>query len=460
MWVLYMQVKKNKLRDEKINKENRGKLKRLRANKIRRKYLRLYQVLGKCRMVQVKRVQSKMIIEHPATISTMKQLLESHVSGGYNLALPTPFCRAHLPPKDTIMVLETKTGEQYEAKYLARHFRLSGGWRKFARDNKLEAGDVVVFTLVEATKFKVYIIRTSANEVTLPVHLLNPVNHVKQSVSSQTTNQKLIIYRRGKEHQVAEIYNRRSLRLKLKNAGAGSMLYPGEILFSNITNFEDFKAIMHELLQNHKLPYSTLHDYYELCCSQNAFLHAHLLKGINPTLNYQIITEAIKRIIFETVSIANALKTCKLSTFLYKCSLWEDTLNAYEGLGMNVGFLLARLHHLRSLVFSLEGAADHRSRYKEASHERGLAEGEVKKLKLVLAKLRKVSDDMKLKPLEDKYREGNSWLACVQAEITNLEVLLAELQKFFSQYDAHIESLKLNAKRHEFEFREELSAPW
>lgn len=72
-------------------------------------------------------------------------------------ALPTPFYTAHLPPKDTIMVLETKTGEQYEAKYLARHFRLSGGWRKFARDNKLEAGDVVVFTLVEATKFKVVV---------------------------------------------------------------------------------------------------------------------------------------------------------------------------------------------------------------------------------------------------------------------------------------------------------------
>lgn len=69
--------------------------------------------------------------------------------------LPSAYCRAHLPSVDTIMLLETETGEQYETKYLPRHCRLSGGWSRFAMNMKLEEGDAVIFHLVEAAKFKV-----------------------------------------------------------------------------------------------------------------------------------------------------------------------------------------------------------------------------------------------------------------------------------------------------------------
>ncbi|KAL2906195.1 hypothetical protein RDABS01_004905 [Bienertia sinuspersici] len=353
---------------------------------------------------------------------------------------------------DTVMVLETEAGEQYETKYLPRLFRLSAGWRRFTLDKKLEVGDAVVFRLVEPTKFKVSFIRTnSANEVNppvhLPVHLLHPVNHVNRRVSNKTNNYQLIVYKRG-VHQVTENCSPKSQRPKTRNTG-GSILLRKGILFSNITTFEEFEAAIQDLLQNHELPYGALHDYYELCCCQNAFLHEHLFEEFNPKLNGPIIIEAMKKIILDTVGLANALRTCKLSTFLHKYAMWDHTLSTYQTLGMNVGFLHARLHHLRS--FAVKAEAE-KSRYKEACNERGFTEGEVRKLDVILAKLRelKAIASAKLNPL----------VFAVEAEIKDLEVLLAKFEKFFGQYDAHIDALKLEAKNCELKFKEEASTSW
>ena len=71
--------------------------------------------------------------------------------------LPTTFCRQYLPAKDTIMILETEAGEQYKAKYLPRSLILSGGWLRFAKEMNLKVGDIAVFHLVSATKFKVVV---------------------------------------------------------------------------------------------------------------------------------------------------------------------------------------------------------------------------------------------------------------------------------------------------------------
>lgn len=65
------------------------------------------------------------------------------------------FCKRHLPDKDTTITLEDESGREYKTKYIACKTGLSAGWRQFSAVHKLLDGDVVVFQLVEPTKFKV-----------------------------------------------------------------------------------------------------------------------------------------------------------------------------------------------------------------------------------------------------------------------------------------------------------------
>ncbi|KNA10957.1 hypothetical protein SOVF_139420 [Spinacia oleracea] len=426
------------------------KIKELRAKKFWRKDLVVPQVLGKGDLVHAKNIQSELDFEHPVTV---KWLMKGNISRGGTLALPAPYCRAHLPVIVTNMVLETETGEQYTTKYLPQSCRLSAGWFRFVTKMRLEEGDAVVLHLIEAAKFKVYIIRANAKEVNLPNHLLDLLSHVKQSIPCKADSRQLIVYTR-KVDRIEQQLRWKSARLKSRN-GEGSILVGQGVLFSNITSFEEFKAVMNKLIQNHQLPHYALHDYYQLCCNQNAFLHAHLFRGFNPRLNNQIIAGAITRIILDTVNIANELSTCKLSTFLQKYELWDQSLKTYEAYGMNVSFILARLQHLKNLAVSSEGATD-RSRYEEACHENERAKGEVRKLDLILAKLQ----TLELKLGEETYRQGYSLAKCVKAEIGSLEVLIQELGEFLSQYDAHIQELKLKVKAHEYKFHEKVSTPW
>lgn len=66
-----------------------------------------------------------------------------------------PFCKNHLPRKDTPVILESETGEEFEIKYIAEKTGLSAGWRKYCTAHKLVEGDVLVFQLVAPTRFKV-----------------------------------------------------------------------------------------------------------------------------------------------------------------------------------------------------------------------------------------------------------------------------------------------------------------
>lgn len=66
------------------------------------------------------------------------------------------FCKKHLPDKDITITLEDESGKEYQLKYIAYKTGLSAGWRQFSAMHKLLEGDVLVFQLVEPTKFKVY----------------------------------------------------------------------------------------------------------------------------------------------------------------------------------------------------------------------------------------------------------------------------------------------------------------
>ncbi|XP_026440088.1 B3 domain-containing protein Os01g0234100-like [Papaver somniferum] len=106
--------------------------------------------------VGAEEIQSSLNPKYPSFIKIM---LPSHVSNGFWLGLPATFCSLNLPKEDFDLTLLDEDGEEHTVKCLPRKFGLSGGWGTFSRVHKLAAGDAVVFQLVEATKFKVYIVR-------------------------------------------------------------------------------------------------------------------------------------------------------------------------------------------------------------------------------------------------------------------------------------------------------------
>ena len=71
------------------------------------------------------------------------------------------FCKQHLPKTVYNMILEDENGSEYEAVYIGNRSGLSGGWRAFALDHKLDDGDALVFELAEAARFKVIYVTKS-----------------------------------------------------------------------------------------------------------------------------------------------------------------------------------------------------------------------------------------------------------------------------------------------------------
>ncbi|CAI0416114.1 unnamed protein product, partial [Linum tenue] len=96
---------------------------------------------------------------HPTFV---KSMVRSHVYSCFWLGLPSRFCKKILPKWDSTLILEHESGSTQETTYLAKRTGLSGGWRAFAIEYKLNDGDALVFQLVEPERFKVYIFRTSS----------------------------------------------------------------------------------------------------------------------------------------------------------------------------------------------------------------------------------------------------------------------------------------------------------
>ncbi|XP_057414867.1 putative B3 domain-containing protein At5g58280 [Lotus japonicus] len=107
-------------------------------------------------------LQMNLKTSHP---SFVKSMVRSHVYSCFWLGLPSKFCKEHLPKTLNDMILEDENDSKYEAVYIGKRSGLSGGWRAFALDHKLDDGDALVFELIEAAKFKVYIVRAFPNSV-------------------------------------------------------------------------------------------------------------------------------------------------------------------------------------------------------------------------------------------------------------------------------------------------------
>lgn len=71
--------------------------------------------------------------------------------------LPKEFCDSHLSMdcEKWEMVLVDEKGIEYDTIYIPKRTGLSGGWKAFALDHKLDDGDAVVLELTEPARFKV-----------------------------------------------------------------------------------------------------------------------------------------------------------------------------------------------------------------------------------------------------------------------------------------------------------------
>lgn len=94
-----------------------------------------------------------------ANPSFIKSMVRSHVYSCFWLGLPSKFCEEYLPKTLYDMILEDEHGSEYKAVYIGKRCGLSGGWRGFALEHKLDDGDALVFELVEAARFKIYIVK-------------------------------------------------------------------------------------------------------------------------------------------------------------------------------------------------------------------------------------------------------------------------------------------------------------
>ncbi|XVE66863.1 hypothetical protein DITRI_Ditri08aG0114200 [Diplodiscus trichospermus] len=377
-------------------------------------------------------VQANLAARFP---SCMKTMVRSNVRHGFWLHLPMPFCKLHMPKNDTTFILEDESGEEYKTTYIAERTALSAGWEAFSADHKLVEGDVLVLHLVSSSKFKVYIVRAfKSNKVDGGFGSLNvdvhakPIRSIHMKRRKRTSNKKakcleilpVNIPHDSVENNSLMILDINNESLEDKHDSDYKDPSPGYFdsirCLASIVDFKEIKSIdSFTIIVNGSRIDSELSEYhrtkyYELCCSQNSFLHDHILKSISNKLAAEIITQ--------TISIAEAIKACKLSTSQEDYVLWDKTLQGFELLGMNFGFLRARLNRLMTLALELQEAMES-ERYRVSLEQ----------------------DHMK----EEK---------------KSLEQKLVKLKETMHRLDSEIETLKPNAEKHELMFHEEVNAAW
>ncbi|XP_042513333.1 B3 domain-containing protein Os01g0234100-like isoform X2 [Macadamia integrifolia] len=379
-------------------------------------------------MKQAMEVQMNLAPEMPSFVKFMRQ---THVTKCFWLSLPVDFGK-NLPREDCSITLVDESGEAYETKYLARKVALSAGWRGFSIAHNLVEGDSVVFELIEATKFKVYILRE--NGLAKFSEVAGDLPLAKENLAGRKNCN---ADKRDKRHSTSRsLSNRQEKNQNVTPPGStsnpgpptgeqfeidsevvgsedleGTRLVTATMEFKDVKSFEDFTIIGNGLIIDSELSEHVRAKYYELCCSQKAFLHDLLPQGFNWKL--------ISGIIIETVNVADYIRSCNLSTSENDFANWDKCLDAFERLGMNVGFLRAHLQQLVSLAFESEWAMESKM-YSEAVFKRD----------------------------------------CLVEEIRNLKLKLMESKKACASYDKEVKTLKLKAKEHEVKFQAEVNAPW
>ncbi|KAG4933558.1 hypothetical protein JHK87_047560 [Glycine soja] len=379
-------------------------------------------------VLQAEEVQSNLEREFP---SFVKSLVRSHVASCFWMGLPVSFCKRHLPDKDTTFILEDESGKEYMTKYIACKTGLSAGWRQFSAVHKLHEGDVVVFQLVEPTKFKVYIIRAN-NTRELDGAFLSLDSCIKQKMggNDNADSDDVACNNSKRKHgksvqqdvQTKKKASASRLRPKARPSVEQSENDSEEALsevmegfkmleFNDVKGFENFSIIVDGVPIDAEFSTEVRNKYYRLCCSQHAFLHENLIKG----MNYKLIAG----IILETVNIADAIEVSVICTPRAEFSNWDKTLLAFEHLGMDVEFLRVRLRRLARIAYEKDDA----------------------------------SETKKHLAYRNEYSRADN-------EIKNMEAKLEELKGACNGFGAYLESLKCRAESNHIKFQKEVVAPW
>lgn len=118
----------------------------------------------------------------------------------------------------------------------------------------------------------------------------------------------------------------------------GSIRFSASVLkFQDVKRFEDFKIYVDGIILDSELPVHAKMKYYKLCCSRKMFLHDRITG-----LSSKLVTGMIS----ETSNIADAIQSTSLAASLHNLESWDNTLKAFEDLGMRVGFLRTRIDML------------------------------------------------------------------------------------------------------------------
>ncbi|CAH1450395.1 unnamed protein product [Lactuca virosa] len=344
-------------------------------------------------MELAKEVQASLPSEFP---SFVKPMLPSHVTGGFWLGFPKKFCDVHMPKHDETVVLVDEDDQEFNTKYLVDKIGLSAGWRGFSIAHKLLEGDALVFQLIKNWKFKVYIARVNGlNEIDGALGLLNlvPCGMNLSQIEKERDEEDM------DQDKSLVVFNQ-------SEATEGLRFSQSVVEFKNIKSIKDFNIVVDDLVIDSEIPKHFQIKYYDLCRSQNMYLHENLLKGLNVKLAVGII--------LETVTVSDAIKACKVTTTRDDFETWDKTLKAFEEVGMKVGFLRGRIGKLVGLLFESSEVL------------------EVRRNEQVKAK--------------EELRVFNDKLFRVKEVIKNL--------------DFEIESLKMKGEKLELVFCKEANAPW
>ncbi|KAF9602754.1 hypothetical protein IFM89_030910 [Coptis chinensis] len=370
-----------------------------------------------CGMKSAEKVQANLDPRFPSFVKALTSVTCGCVR------IPAEFCSLHLPKHDFALTLVDENRAEYLTTYLHRRKVLSRGWRSFSTAHKLVKGDILVFHLVKDATFQLYIIRAysglSAIGGVVGHHGLD--SHPNQTSMCKDIKAKEETCKRGRKRLKTALRAVRQPptveKSRSDNEEFGLVVLKRVRLSEKTLEFKDMKDLdsftiaVNGLNIDSKFSKNDREKYYELCRSQDTFLHDNLREGINIKLAAGAISE--------TVDIADAIKASKLSSPQEDFAAWEKSLGVLEKLGMNVYFLRARLQQLFRVAFESEVAADSMC-YRIAIGER----------------------------------------ARVEEEIRTVEDKLSELKTTSKRLDAEIEILEKRARFHELKYQTEVDSPW
>ncbi|KAL5709578.1 hypothetical protein ACHQM5_020253 [Ranunculus cassubicifolius] len=344
-------------------------------------------------------------------------MLPSHVNGGYGLGLPAQFCNAHFPRHDIRITLIDENQKEYSVKFFAEKPGLSSGWKEFSIGHELVEGDALVFHLVEPLKFQVYIIRAhSLSAIDGVISLLTLDPRSKRSTQNNSKTSEKSARKRQKTALLSALSQPKDDKSGSDSEEVSSEVLEGSRVSESppadnqdVRNVETFSISVNGLIVDPDIPRDARIKYYKLCCSQNMYLHANLFAGMNPKLAAGAISEL--------VDISDSIKASKISTSKYEFAAWDKNLGALQQLGMEVGFLRARLLRLRTIA--LESEVDSK-----------------------------------------RYCEAQIGKAHVDKEIRTLQAKLRDLESGSRMLDSETRTLEAKARRHEQRFQLEVDSPW